>query len=130
MSYTYDPEIPRAERLKQALAQYDVALRLNPDDAEANAHVGLIEYMAGRPTDALASVEKALVAAPNYPEALFFRGVILLKGLDRPAGAADAFRAYLAAAPYGEERGTATQLIAEAQAKARSPDAVGGGGGS
>jgi tetratricopeptide (TPR) repeat protein len=116
--------------LKQALAQYGVALRLNPDDAEANAHVGLIGYMAGRPEDALASVEKALVAAPNYPEALFFEGVILLKGLDRPAEAADAFRAYLAAAPFGEERQTATQLIAEAEAKAQSAGAAGAGGGS
>lgn len=106
-----------AGQLKQALAQYDVALRLNPEDAEANAHVGLIEYMAGRPQDALASVEKALVSAPTYPEALFFRGVILLKGLERPAEAADAFRAYLGAAPFGEERQTATQLIAEAEAK-------------
>lgn len=117
-------------QLKQALAQYDAALRLNPDDAEANAHLGLIGYMAGRPEDALASVEKALVAAPNYPEALFFEGVILLKGLDRPAEAADAFRAYLAAAPFGEERQTATQLIAQAEAKAKSSEAATGGGGS
>lgn len=114
-------------QFRQALAQYDVALRLNPDDAEANAHLGLIEYMAGRPEDALGSVEKALVAAPNYPEALFFRGVILLKGLDRPAEAVDAFRAYLAAAPFGEERQTATQLIAEA---AKSSEAATGGDGS
>jgi tetratricopeptide (TPR) repeat protein len=105
-----------ADRVEDALNEYAVALELNPDDAEANAHIGLVLYASHRPKAALASVDRALETAPEYPEALFIRGVILLRGLDRPADAIEDFQAYLAAAPFGQERGTAQQLIAEAEA--------------
>jgi tetratricopeptide (TPR) repeat protein len=105
-----------AGRIEDALAEYGVALELNPDDAEAHAHIGLVLYASHRPKAALASVDRALEAAPEYPEALFIRGVILLRGLDRPADAIEDFEAYLAAAPFGQERRTAQQLIAEAHA--------------
>lgn len=104
-----------AGRVDEALAEYAVALELDPDDAEAHAHVGMILYQAGRAENALDSVDRALVTAPGYPEALFFRGVILLRGLDRPAQAIDAFEAYLEAAPFGSERSTSQALIAEAE---------------
>jgi tetratricopeptide (TPR) repeat protein len=105
-----------AGRIEDALGEYAVALELDPDDAEAHAHIGLILYASHRPRAALASVDRALAAAPEYPEALFIRGVILLRGLDRPKDAVANFEAYLAAAPFGQERGTAQQLIAEAEA--------------
>ena len=106
---------------EDALSEYAVALRLDPDDAEALAHVGIILYQAGRPQDALRSVERALSTDPRYPEALFFRGVILLRGLERPEEAITAFQTYLDAAPFGVERETAKDLIAEAR------DALAGG---
>lgn len=105
-----------ANRIDEALAEYAVALELDPDDAEALAHVGVILYRAGRPQAALDSVDRALETAPGYPEALFFRGVILLCGLERPAESIEAFDAYLGAAPFGSERGTARTLIADAEA--------------
>lgn len=104
-----------AERYDEALAEYAVALELDPDDAEANANVGLILFVVGRPEEALDSVDRALETAPDYPEALLYRGLILLRGLDRPGEAVDAFEAYLEAAPFGAERGTAEDLIAEAE---------------
>ena len=100
---------------EESRSEYAVALRLDPDDAEALAHVGIILYQSGRPEDALASVDRALTTDPRYPEALFLRGVILLRGLELPADAIDAFRTYLEAAPFGVERETARDLIAEAQ---------------
>jgi cytochrome c-type biogenesis protein CcmH/NrfG len=105
-----------AGRVDEALDEYAVALELDPDDAEAHAHVGIILYLADRPEEALASVDRALATDPDYPEALFFRGVILLRGLDRPADGIDAFERYLEAAPFGAERQTVQELIAEAQA--------------
>jgi tetratricopeptide (TPR) repeat protein len=110
-----------AGRIEEALDEYAVALELDPDDAEAHAHIGLILY-ASRPQEALASVDRALETAPGYPEALFIRGAILLK-LDRPEEAIEAFEAYLAAAPFGQERRTAQQLIAEAEAALAAPPA-------
>jgi tetratricopeptide (TPR) repeat protein len=104
-----------ARRFQDALAEYTVALDLNPDDAEAHAHVGLILFLSDRPEDGLAEVDRALETAPDYPEALLYRGIILLRGLERPAVAIGAFEAYLEAAPFGAERDTAAELIAEAE---------------
>lgn len=112
-----------ADRVDEALGEYAVALELDPDDAEAHAHIGLILYASHRPEEALESVDRALEEAPGYPEALFIRGAILLRGLDRPEEAIEAFEAYLAAAPFGQERGTAQQLIAQAEAAMAEPRA-------
>jgi len=105
-----------AGMVEDALSQYAVALELDPDDAEALAHVGIILYQNGRPEEALRSVDRALSTDPRYPEGLFIRGVILLRGLDRPEDAISAFETYLDAAPFGVERQTAKDLIAEARA--------------
>ena len=72
-----------AGMVEDALSEYAVALELDPDDAEALAHVGIILYQNGRPEEALRSVDRALSTDPRYPEGLFIRGVILLRGLDR-----------------------------------------------
>jgi tetratricopeptide (TPR) repeat protein len=105
-----------AGMVEDALSEYAVALELDPDDAEALAHVGIILYQNGRPEEALRSVDRALSTDPRYPEGLFIRGVILLRGLDRPEDAISAFEAYLDAAPFGAERQTAKDLIAQARA--------------
>jgi tetratricopeptide (TPR) repeat protein len=104
-----------AGMVEDALSEYAVALELDPDDAEALAHVGIILYQNGRPEEALRSVDRALSTDPRYPEGLFIRGVILLRGLDRPEDAIAAFETYLDAAPFGVERQTAKDLIAEAR---------------
>ena len=104
-----------AGMIEESLSQYAVALDLDPDDAEALAHVGIILFQSGRPEEALRSVERSLSTDPRYPEALFIKGVILLRGLDRPDEAITAFETYLDAAPFGVERGTAKDMIAQAR---------------
>ena len=104
-----------AGMIEESLSQYAVALDLDPDDAEALAHVGIILFQSGRPEEALRSVERALATDPRYPEALFIQGVILLRGLDRPDEAITAFETYLDAAPFGVERGKAKDMIARAR---------------
>ena len=104
-----------AGMIEESLSQYAVALELDPDDAEALAHVGIILFQSGRPEEALRSVERSLSTDPRYPEALFFQGVILLRGLDRPDEAITAFETYLDAAPFGVERGKAMDMIAQAR---------------
>ena len=105
-----------AGMVEDALSEYAVALELDPDDAEALVHVGIILYQNGRPEEALRSVDRALSTDPGYPEGLFIRGVILLRGLDRPEEAISAFETYLDVAPFGVERQSAKDLIAEARA--------------
>lgn len=100
---------------RSAVVQYLAALNLDPRNAEAQANLGFVLYAAGRAQDGLRAVEQALAADPNYPEALYFKGVILLRGLRRPAEAAVAFRAYLDAAPFGSHRSEVESLLREAQ---------------
>ena len=100
---------------EKALSEYAVALDMDPDDAEALAHVGLILFRAERYDEALQYVDHALRTDPRYPEALFIRGVVLLRGLHRPREAITAFETYLDAAPFGVERQAAQELIAEAR---------------
>ena len=104
-----------AGRIEKALAEYAVVLELDPDDAEANAHVGMILYLSDRPESALESVDRALETAPDYPEALFIRGVVQLCGLDRPNASIASFERYLEAAPFGAERPIVQDLIADAE---------------
>jgi tetratricopeptide (TPR) repeat protein len=101
-----------------AAQQYVAVLQLDPENAEAHAQLGFLYFVAGRASDGLEEVEQALVADPGYPEALYVEGVILLKGLSRPADAADAFKAYLAAAPFGAHREEVQQLLGEAEGAA------------
>jgi tetratricopeptide (TPR) repeat protein len=109
--------------VEDALAEYAAALELDPDDAEAHASIGLILFLSDRPEEALASVDRALETAPDYPEALFYRGVILLRGLERPADAIEAFERYLEVAPFGAERDAVQELLAEAEAALASSGA-------
>jgi tetratricopeptide (TPR) repeat protein len=98
-----------------AAAQYLLALQIDPRNAEAQAKLGFLLYQGGKAEEGLRAVETALAVDPSYPEALYFKGVILLRALGRPAEAAQAFRAYLAAAPFGARRTEVQQLLNEAE---------------
>jgi tetratricopeptide (TPR) repeat protein len=98
-----------------AIAQYLAALSIDPRNPEAHAELGFLIFRSGRAEDGLRAVEQALAVQPNYPQALYYKGIILLRGLDRPAEAAAAFRAYLQDAPYGARRSEVQDLLEEAQ---------------
>jgi tetratricopeptide (TPR) repeat protein len=100
--------------VRPAIEQYVATLELDPGNPEARASLGFLLYLAGEPEEGLASVEEALEADPDFPEALYFKGVILLRGLDRPDLAAPAFRAYLDGAPFGSRRAEVERLLEEA----------------
>ena len=89
--------------VKGALHQYVAALEIDPRSAEAHAQVGALLFRLGRREEGLAEVNRALEIDPRYPEALYFRGAIL-DSVDRDRGAAEAYRAYLASAPFGAHR--------------------------
>jgi tetratricopeptide (TPR) repeat protein len=103
---------------QSAVQQYVAVLQLAPRNPEAHAQLGFLLYQAGRASDGLAAVRQALDLDPTYPEALYFEGVILLKGLDRPSEAVEPLTAYLAAAPFGAHREEVQQLLEEARAGA------------
>jgi cytochrome c-type biogenesis protein CcmH/NrfG len=98
-----------------AIAQYLAALSIDPRNPEAHAELGFLIFRSGKPEDALRTVDQALAVQPNYPQALYYKGVILLRGLNRPTDASAAFRAYLQAAPYGALRTEVEQLLKDAE---------------
>ena len=97
-----------------AAEQYVEALRLDPNTVEARAALGFLLYQQGRPKDGLFAENQALTVDPSYPEALYDKGIILLKGLHEEAAAQTALRAYLVAAPEGAHRAEVESLLGTA----------------
>jgi tetratricopeptide (TPR) repeat protein len=107
-----------AGQVKEATLEYVAALRLDPGNVEAHTNLGLLLFQAGLPAQGLRSVEQALAVDPRYPEALYAKGLIQLMGLRQPRAATAAFRAYLAAAPFGSHRAAVERLLRLASAPA------------
>lgn len=94
-----------------ATRQYLQALQLDPRNPEAHTKVGLLLYLSGLPSEGLRAVNRALQVHPNYPEALYVKGAILLRGLGQPERAAPFLRSYLEWAPFGSYRSEAEKLL-------------------
>jgi hypothetical protein len=102
-------------RVGDAVDQYAALIAIDPRNADAHVRLGTILYRSGRPEGALRAVDRALEIDPLYPEAWYARGVILLRGLDRPGPAAAALRRYLHVAPFGSYRVEARRLLERAE---------------
>ncbi len=70
-------ELHRANRLQDALTNYDQALALNPNHPEALYRRGVILWALNRSQEALASTNRALALRPQFVEALYNRAVML-----------------------------------------------------
>jgi hypothetical protein len=100
----------------QLAAVEDLAVtRLDPANAEANTNLALLAFEAGQAAQGKVFVDRALAAHPDYPEALYVRGLIDLIGLRQPRAAESDFTAYLAIAPFGSHRAAAATLLVLAQ---------------
>jgi len=100
-----------------AAVEYLAVTRLDPTNAEANTNLALLAFEVGRAGQGRAMVDRVLAANPDYPEALYVRGLINLMGLRRPRAAARDFSTYLAVAPFGSHRTAAATLLALAQSQ-------------
>ena len=109
-------------QIRASYEQYAAALRLQPQNSEALANLGILLNLSGKPNRALQLVDRALAVDPGNAEALFFKGVILLRGLDRPAPAIRALQAYLRDSPFGSEADQARRLLREARSAIGTPD--------
>ena len=102
-----------AGKTVDALKEFDAAARLDPADAESRAYGGWIVFLAGLPDEALRRLDAAVAARPDYPDAHFFRGMVLLRGRNDPAAAAVELRRYLDLTPAGAPlRTDVEQLLA------------------
>jgi tetratricopeptide (TPR) repeat protein len=86
----------------EAVKTYDRVLRNDPKNPEALAYRGWVLKLAGLPDQGLTSIEAAIAADPTYPDAHFFRGMILEQDKHDPAAAVPELRTFLAANPTGD----------------------------
>ncbi|MGH9214868.1 MAG: tetratricopeptide repeat protein [Acidimicrobiales bacterium] len=95
-----------------ALQHYDEAARLDPRDAESRAYAGWIVGLANLHDDALGRIDAAIAVDPTYPDAHFFRGMVLLRGTNDRVGAAAELRRFLELAPDTPLRPQVEQVLA------------------
>jgi cytochrome c-type biogenesis protein CcmH len=120
---------PASERLlqegKQAFAKQDFAkaiesfkqvLAQEPNQPEAHSYMGFILVQAGHGDGALMAFEKALAVAPNFPMALWGKGMILYQEKKDYAGAKEIFTRLLNMMPQGEERNEVAKVLAQISA--------------
>jgi len=99
-----------------ALMAYDEVVALDPTNVEARAYGGWIVFLADLPDEALERVDAAVALDPDFADAHFFRGLILLRGMDDPAGAVVEFDRYLELDPDGPLADQVRQVAEEARA--------------
>jgi Tfp pilus assembly protein PilF len=95
-----------------AAVEYLAATHLDPGNPEANTALALVAFKAGSAERADALASRALAAHPNYPEALYTRGLIRAMGLHRKAAAMRDLKAYQKAAPLGSHDRTVATVLA------------------
>ena len=88
-------------KLLDAVKTYDALLRDDPDNPVALAERGwLVSRVDPSLVDkGLEGIDRAIAVAPDYAEAHFYRGMILLQAKNDPAGAAEEFQRALDADP-------------------------------
>lgn len=89
-------------RILDAIKLYDKALADEPNNPVALAQRGWLVSRAGLADDGLATIEKAIAIDPAYPDAWFFKGMILWRLKNQPAEARAAFEQLLALDPPKE----------------------------
>ena len=102
----------------KAIEAFKKALAADPNNAEAHAYMGFILIRAGHGDGALMAFDKALSTAPNFPMALWGRGMVLYQEKKDYAGAREIFERLLTIVPAGEERNEITKVLAEIRAGA------------
>jgi len=99
-------DFPKAiEAFKRVLAE-------DPNNPEAHTYMGYILVQAGHGDGALMAFDKALLQAPNFPMALWGKGMVLYQDKKDYAGARQVLEQLLSLIPAGEERNEVVKVLA------------------
>ena len=118
-----------------SLKAYDAAVRIAPENGDALANAGRLRYIvAGQLPSAEAReqfvetarslLDRAVTAAPDFADAHYYRGVILLDPYNETDAAVAEFQQYLVLQPAGPFAEQARVALAEAGAEAPGSDTV------
>lgn len=90
----FDSDLP-----DKAIAAYDKALALNPNNADVLTDQGVMYRKAGKYDKAVQSFDKAIAVDPKHEIARFNKGIVLMHDLNNPKGAIQAWEELLAVNP-------------------------------
>jgi len=86
-------------RAVDALKLYDAVLTEDPDNVEALTYRGWLLKLAGLADQSQASLDRAIAIDPRYPDAHFFKGMLLYQDRRDPAAAVTEFETFLSLNP-------------------------------
>jgi Tetratricopeptide repeat len=101
-----------AAKYDQSVAYDKSALALDPANPDVRNDEAAALHAAGHDLDALREVDRVLAERPNFPQALFNRGVIL-GSMGRRSDAVVAYREFLRVAPQDQRAADARTAIKE-----------------
>ena len=101
------------QEFPKAIEAFKKVLAAEPDNPEAHSYMGFILIHAGHGDGALLAFDKALSRAPNFPMALWGKGMILYQDKKDYAGARAIFEQLINLVPPGEERNEIAKVLAE-----------------
>lgn len=100
-----------AERYEEAVKWYGDALKLQPNDANVSTDLGVSYFYTNQPDKALAQFSRSLEIDPKHAKTLLNLGVVRAYGKQDLAGAEEAWRQLLAAAPNSPEAQAAKRAL-------------------
>jgi len=101
------------QEFPKAIEAFKKVLTTDPNNPEAHSYMGFILVQAGHADGALMAFDKALSQAPNFPMALWGRGLVLYRDKKDFAGARETLEKLLNIVPAGEERNEIAKILAE-----------------
>lgn len=104
-----------------ALKVYDQVLRADPRNVQALAYRGWLLKRAGLPDLAMAALDQAVAIDSRYPDAHFFRGMVLYQDRKDPGAAVVEFRLFLSNNPPQEMVPMVENVLKRAMADAGLP---------
>jgi len=105
----------------EALKEYDAAIAADAGNIVALTYKGWLLGRAGFSDPAIASLDKAIATNPGYPDAHFFRAMVLYQGRQDAAGAIPEFEAYLASNPPPSAAAAVRDVLDKARKDAANP---------